>query len=331
MKKVTSYSQTGLSNRDSERAINVRKEITFYIKELRGNGDWNRFQELMKPRPTISIWWLLRSISLSLVVCWLITVSYWFLPLSILVIARSIRSIGNQCHDMCHQNIFKNKLKNTIYGKYLLMPILWYDFEIYCKEHLEHHAFLGDMTKDPDFIANEKTIKAKDSDLLAFMKLLLPCLFNYGFWRSSAFGDLYKMSPSSLSRVLCFWGVFLFLVWILWDRQVAISFIMIWCFSRMTVYHFIKVFVELCDHAFLNPSSITTYSRTMPNNFMSIFLHPENDSYHTAHHLFPKVSMPNLRRAHKLLMKIERYHGGQHLTSYFFGVYTVIKGLIGRL
>ena len=328
-----------LHDEPSPKTINIGQEVKFFIAQLTANGDWQSFMALMQPQPSKSLWWICRN-ALFLGAC--VLFNWFFLgffpiallitaPITLCCAARCLRSWGNQCHDVCHNNVFRKHRWNEILGRYILMPLMWYDYKAYCDDHNQHHAELGSPERDPDIINFDTSISTSDSDAVAFFKVVSPMLFNRKVWLSSTFGQLFTMSFTGLIKVVSLWIPLLTLISVIFGVKATLIFLSFWILTRMTVYHFIKVFAELCDHAFLKPQSVVKYTRSMPKNWLSFFLHPENDNFHIAHHLFPKIPMPNLQKAHKLLMKVEAYQQGQHLTSYFRGKNSVLRGLIGRL
>lgn len=311
--------------------INIGQEVKFFIAQLTANGDWQSFIALMQPQTAISIWWICRSILILGAFTWIIGVSLWFVPIALVFTARCLRSWGNQCHDVCHNNVFRKSRWNETLGRYFLMPLMWYEYKTYCSDHNHHHAGLGSPDQDPDIIDFDTRISKLDSDWVAFFKVISPMLFDWEVWNSSAFGQLFTMSFMARIRVVFWWIVLLTAITAVFSYDVSLNFMFLWLVSRMTTYHFVKVFAELCDHAFLQPQSVVKYTRTMPKMWLSFFLHPENDNFHIAHHLFPKIPMPNLPKVHKMLLKVDAYRQGQHLSTYFWGKRSVLKGLIGRL
>lgn len=252
--------------------------------------------------------------------------SVWFLPLSIVLIASRIRAFGNLQHDASHYNLCKSKEWNDLVAKYLLSPMVFDHFTKYRKEHFQHHSALG-TEDDPDLIDTSTIYPAKWKMVLeVYFRLFL----KKSFWLSSAFGEIYRMRKIELLQISAWWVMVLTMLSIISTWQFAMTLFGLILLARMTVYHAMRAFLEISDHGFLDPSTNINFTRTLPyNNILTFVLHPHNDNYHIAHHLFPSVPLYHLKRLHNLLLKTEIYSDAHHCQRYFFGKRSVLKSWMG--
>lgn len=306
--------------------INLKAETAFFVAALKENEDWEQMRKLMQPKPNVSLRWILIDVGLIAM-----SMPIGFNPLSFFFTARALRSLNNQGHDLAHNNVFSKTKWNKHFSKWILMPFMFLDYDRYTSNHHLHHGLLG-KDSDPDIIVDRPKIYVKDSSIKAITKVLYPSVFNLDNWKNSLLGDLVKKELSIKNKrfIGCWWAVLLVFLFFIKGWGFVLDFLVLILITRGTLYHMISRLAELADHAFLSNSSVVAYTRTMPSGFASWFWYPDNDNYHIAHHLFPKVSMPNLPKAHRLLMKIEAYRKGQHLDTYFFGKKSLLRALIGR-
>ncbi|MBE5322045.1 fatty acid desaturase [Pedobacter sp. MR2016-19] len=311
----------------TSKTISVGAEVNEIKKALQAQSAFQELKDLMKPKTKISMGWILRSILSIAFATWLTYQFTYLLPLGMLLLTRSLRALGNQVHDLSHFNIFKSAKVNKWLGTWILGPLMFYDFETFLNNHKPHHSELGVDGKDEDIIICSKTIKPTDSDLVAFLKIYLPLLTDKKLWLSSVFGHLAKPTWKGRARILGFWALTMACIAAIFSFKIMIFFGFTWILARATTYHALKMLVELADHACLDATSVINYTRTMPDNWLSYLIHPENDNWHTAHHLFPKVPMPNLKKAHTILLKVPQFKAAIQLDSYFTGRNSLIKSL----
>jgi fatty acid desaturase len=79
---------------------------------------------------------------------------WWLLPLyvlAVLVIGASQHQLAGAGHEASHHTLFRNRLLNELTSDWLCMFPLFsttYQFRLY---HLQHHQFVNDPDRDPDF------------------------------------------------------------------------------------------------------------------------------------------------------------------------------------
>ena len=326
-------------------------ETSLFARGNTGGGIGARMRSIK----ATSLWWILRSIS-TIIICTLIInmslktsglMVYLVLAPCLFFVGGAIRSLGNQFHDGIHNNISNWSTKNELLKKislflklnvnnplndlivcYVIAPIMFYDHECYKKEHLNHHKYLGQDNKDDEKIKSIEIKFTGTNYFKAYLKLLITFLIKWSFWKSSVTGDFFNTSLKTRLFILGWWGTWGMIALLFNQFDFFISLFTVILLARMTTYHFIKVQAELADHYGKESSSIISYTRTLPKNGLSYFFHPDNDNYHILHHLFPEIPMPNLPKAHKLLMDVDdKYQKAEHLESYFVGANSLAQTL----
>jgi len=235
-------------------------------------------------------------------------VTPWALPLALVLVASRQRALGNLVHEASHTRRPSSRLAQWLYA----LPV-FEDFPSYRSRHLRHHQHLGVRGADPDYLEVPLEVQRDPRRLFAHF------LFQRRAWIDNALGDLPRMSAAARLRVLAWWALFLgALAWTTSARDASV-FAALWLGARASIYHAIKVVTELSDHVGLEQGSVIGYTRNAPANWLSHLVHPNNDSYHLAHHLAPRVPMSDLPKAHALLLEVPRYRDAHHCDGYVYG------------
>ncbi|WP_437288737.1 fatty acid desaturase family protein [Sorangium sp. So ce406] len=300
--------------------IRPAKECQDFRSELSRDGLLEAITRLYRPRDGI----LLMNLSLigALVAgatAVVLYVSWWFIPVSIIVVASQQRALKNFVHDASHRNLSRSARWNDLLARYLLAPLTFEDFDVYREKHMLHHAHLG-SAKDPDFMPPDDR-GTNGSAWRLYLKMLL----SWSMWKFSVGESLPRLNGKQRLYIVGWWATFSAVLGVLTSAAAVGCFLGLWMLSKATTYHCVQAFCELCDHARLPTTSIIAYTRNMPKNALSWLLHPFNDNYHLVHHLIPKVPMVNLSKAHRILLNNARYAGGPQCDSYFFGPRSVVK------
>ncbi|HGX1333098.1 TPA: fatty acid desaturase, partial [Staphylococcus aureus] len=108
--------------------------------------------------------------------------------------------------------------------------------------------------------------------------------------------------------------------------------ILYWFIPLLTTFQIIRYWAEMAEHSGLNNDSELTASRNTFGMPWTIFLfHPHHDNFHLVHHLFPAIPHYNLKKAHIILMKDQKYREAHHCTGFFKttlpGFYSVVKDI----
>ncbi len=82
---------------------------------------------------------------------WLVKgVSWWFYPISAILIANRVLALSLLCHEGLHGTLFKNRYWNDFFGRYFCAFPTGISFSKYRRLHLLHHSSIGSKKWDPD-------------------------------------------------------------------------------------------------------------------------------------------------------------------------------------
>ena len=193
-------------------------------------------------------------------------------------------------HDCAHDTLFEQASLNSFVGQlcgYLILS----NFRLYKKNHLNHHAFLGNIDKDLD--RNEYVIK--DSKLLHFFKPLIGLRIVSFLKLNSA----KKGSSLSFSDVFFYFGAV--------SYQIIVCYFISGEFKYLeNIFYYFIIFSTIplflgrlrtsAEHGARNTKESQNESITKshyPNLIDKLFLYDANFNYHMEHHLFPDIPSCN--------------------------------------
>ncbi len=251
--------------------------------------------------------------------------TWFFYPLSVLIIASRQRALASIFHDAVHNRAAKWKPLNSFIGKYLSGYLIFQSFKAYRKSHvIMHHGFLGDYRKDPDFqfylelglyndISKEKFLWNYVISPLILLKSItyLSYLLKH---RTKSFTNNQK----ELGIMITYCISIISLIYYLGYLEDLFFY---WIIPYFTIFPVIGYIIEVAEHYPLigsySPiiySARNRYSHWIESFFCSI----HNENYHLTHHLRPNIPFWNLRKAHKIMLQDEIY---KNLNEQFGGIF----------
>lgn len=245
---------------------------------------------------------------------------WWLLP-ALLVVGNRQRSLGNILHDAAHRNLSRHRRANEFVGQWLVALPLLTDLARYREAHARHHNMLGDARHDPDWI--EPVPGATHLWVDTFCATLL----QRQTWLAAWLGDLREPLPAGRRAAMLGWWAGACAAFALFAGPSAAALLLaLWFGARMSSYHLISVFRELCDHFGLRPGGILSFTRDIRSRSpLRWLVHPRNDGFHLTHHLMPAVPYHRLPQAHALFRETALYRSQACLCdSYFTGPAAVI-------
>jgi len=297
------------------------------LAKTRANPFDNRSAKPWRPALDIAFDWALVFLAVLAVCClgWIAS------PFAIFVIANRQRALGNLLHDAGHQNLFRSRAVNDGVASLCIAPALFNDLGRYRDFHFRHHAVLGVHGRDPDKIAVQ-SVNGR-----TWWPTFSQELFSRANWTSSIAGHLAQGGVGWRARAFIFgwWCGFAALLMTCTEPRFALTFFVLWMTARATVFHFITMFREMCDHFGLEPGGIYSYTRdiVVPLAWRWI-VHPHQNCYHLTHHLLPSVPYHQLPAAQKALEALPDYaRRAVVCRAYFLGGKAVVRlrGVEARL
>nr|MDQ3073943.1 fatty acid desaturase [Bacteroidota bacterium] len=223
----------------------------------------------------------------------------------------SMNGILNLLHECAHWHVFIKKERSDLFGKYILAPMVFADFEGYRKRHWDHHRYLGVEGETKD--AYEVDIKGRN--LFTFF---LSCLILKG-----AFKRFFKQidkkpeetaaaTPNPWFRnVIIFQGIFaasLFVVSLLfndfWTALLysVITYGFVYLYGLMSLTVFAATLRAVAEHQVHGEWQADTKGRAALRNFHCSFfgrflMGAYGFAEHYTHHKFPAIPYYHLQAA----------------------------------
>ena len=306
-----------VNNRPSIAPPSVHEDLRSFRQQVEEHGiNMNRFTRH-------NAWRALFQLSMD----WLVIIAAWrmviwkphFLTVfaALVLIGSRQRALGNLLHDSSHYLLCANKrINDAIAQMFLALPMLATIRE-YRQAHFQHHARLGDQKSDPDYFALRTFRQGKNTASLAFTRMT----FDWKYWLENGFGGLLSKMMHVRMQVFSWWaGIWVFLSWISSPIE-ASSFVALWFGCRLTVFHLITAFREICDHTGLIPGGVFSYTRNVIGTpLLNQIFHPHDNGYHLVHHLVPTIPSHNLAAAHRSFSTLPSYASrAVHCDGYFAG------------
>lgn len=263
---------------------------------------------------------------------YLIQYSLMLSPIALLIIGSRQRALSNLTHDASHVNLFKNRKINDFISNLLCALPMFETVEHYRKSHTKHHQHLGDINLDPDSKSHlnygyNDSLPWKGDPLKNYLKITL----NKDALKSSFLGSLLNLNLKGTLFVILWWIGIGSLIGTLSSATTLLSILGIWLLTKLTTYHAIRIFAEFLDHSGLKQKDVISFTRNLPHDGLFRFItHPNSDTFHIVHHLYPKIPHYNLARADKVLSQRSDYKSGHHCDSYFLGVHSAVKCWVGE-
>ena len=119
-------------------------------------GIARQLKALHRPRPALSLlaaavdWMLIAVAAVSTA-----RFGWVALPLALLVVGNRQRALGNLLHDASHWSLYGKRRHSELLANIIFCWPLGVSMAVYRDEHEQHHRFLGDPARDPDYIHDE--------------------------------------------------------------------------------------------------------------------------------------------------------------------------------
>lgn len=279
--------------------IDVKEQINRHVRELTRLDNWHSVVYL-----TLDYLIIIAMIALSL------RVSFWFYPVSWLVIGSRQRGLANLLHAAAHGTLARNRKWNFISGTFLSGYLIGQQFVRYHHSHVvSHHGRFGDPHSDPDYrqhIAlglyqfDSRKHNLKKEIYRTALGLNIPGYIAYVL-NARLLGKVPEKYDNRIVSQRT--DQLLFYTW--WAMIIVTS-LSLGVFDWLLLFWFIPLcssammigwFIELAEHyPLMSPKAKAAHAtRNRHGNWLERLLTGvHNDHYHLEHHLSPKVPMWNL-------------------------------------
>ena len=301
------------------------KEIEKQVADLKKSNNWRGSFALMED---IAI----------LFIATILSVKFFFLyPLSIFIIGSRMRGLASLLHDSAHKIIAKNRVMNSAIG--LISGYAVFQLpSIYEASHVrDHHLFLGDPQKDPDYQYHLKEGLYQNMDGVSFLKKYvfsviffqkIPSVIVY-LVKNRFLGSLSQLKNSTTKKeffgLLFFWGSTIGMCIYLHTLTLIFFF---WIVPFIVTFPIVGWFCELGEHYPLITTKETDMEisrNRLGNRLERFFFGVHCDHMHAEHHLNPAIPFWNLNKAREIRLQDPEYFAWDQNAS---GIFT--KGANGN-
>ena len=251
-------------------------------------------------------------------------ISWWFYPLSLIVIGSVHRTFANLLHDGSHGILAVDKTLNRIYGAYLTGYPIFHMVMPYKQSHLlGHHRHLGDPKKDPDFLFQRQCgmYDPEEKHWQFFARNIVLAMLGYRsiayiryIFRDRIFFDASSLSEDKRRSVIreriSFLATWVVILTGLLLFGVMKEFFFFWIVPMFTTTIAIGWLAELAEHYPLPDAENTQLMMTRNRHgwWIENFLFGRHgDRFHLIHHLSPSIPCYHLKAAHRILLKDDCY------------------------
>ena len=251
--------------------------------------------------------------------------SYYFFPITCLLIGSRQRALATLLHEAAHGTLAKNRQTNKILGTVFSGHLIFQGWDSYKRSHvINHHHHLGDLKYDPDFqyYVSSGIFKKTSSKVFIVKFLIQPmfflnCLPNIKYLLTERLLKT-KNKKEFISILSAHVGLFSLMTLSLGIE----AYLIYWLIPYLTFFQSLTWFIELSEHypMIAQAQSSLYATRNRFSGFIEHFLtgmHSEN--FHLVHHLFPGLPFWNLKKAHCILLGDPVYAS---LNARFGGIFT---------
>ncbi|GLZ38103.1 fatty acid desaturase family protein [Actinokineospora sp. NBRC 105648] len=256
-------------------------------------------------------------VAVSIYLC--VGVSYWFYPVSLLLIGSTQRAMVNILHESSHKVLARNGKLNVALGTVFSGHLVFHMYNPYRSSHIGfHHRYLGDPDKDPDYgFHRECGIYDPDSSNRSFF--LRNILFAVLGLRTLEYVRyvvqdrlLFRQDQVAVSMPISLraerWvlgGLWAVIIGVCAAFGFLPELLLFWFVPMFTTAVTIGWLSELAEHYPLPESEGKQILMTRNRHGWAVerfLLGRHNDNYHLVHHLNTGVPFWNMKKAHRVLL-----------------------------
>lgn len=246
-------------------------------------------------------------------------VSYWFYPVSLVLIGSTQRAMVNILHESSHKVLARNPKLNVLLGTTFSGHLVFHLYNPYRSSHIGfHHRFLGDPGKDPDYAFHQECgiYDPTTSNTTFFLRNVLFAVLGL---RTAAYVRyvvrdrlLFRRDQIAVSMPISLaaerWmlaGLWTAVLAGLGAAGLLLPFLLFWIVPMFTTAVAIGWLSELAEHYPLPESETKQILMTRNRHGWAIerfLLGRHNDNYHLVHHLNTGVPFWHMKDAHEVLL-----------------------------
>ncbi|MEU1845281.1 fatty acid desaturase family protein [Micromonospora sediminicola] len=246
-------------------------------------------------------------------------VSYWFYPVSLVLIGSTQRALVNLLHEASHKVLARNPTLNLVLSTVFTGHLVFHMHNPYRSSHIGlHHRYLGDREKDPDYSFHVECgiYDPRGSNRAFFLRNILFAVLGLRtleyvryvvedrlLFREDQVAVSMPMSLRAERWLLL--GVWTALLTPIVSGGYLLEFLLFWIVPLFTTAVAIGWLSELAEHFPLPESESRQILMTRNRHGWAVerfLLGRHNDNYHLVHHLNTGVPFWNMKKAHRILL-----------------------------
>lgn len=246
-------------------------------------------------------------------------VTFWFYPLSLVLLGSTQRALVNILHESSHKVLAKNGTLNVILGTACSGHLVFHMYNAYRSSHIGlHHRYLGDADRDPDY-SFHREIGMYDPEISNRKFFARNLVFAVLGLRSFEYLRyvvrdrlLFRREQVTVSMPIDIWveRALLVAVWAAILVPCALigcwlDLVLFWIVPMLTTAVAIGWLSELAEHYPLPESEDRQVLMTRNRHgwlLERFLLGRHKDNYHLVHHLNTGVPFWNMKKAHQVLL-----------------------------
>jgi fatty acid desaturase len=220
--------------------------------------------------------------------------SYWFIPISILIIGNRQHALGILGHDGAHQLVCpRNKFLNDLITNIFVFYPFFISIKEYRKFHWDHHRNTNN-DKDPEILLKATKPNSMEGPitLRKVVKHGLMDLMGFGIPHIVAF--MFYIRPKKIRDSIPIFFVLLMSLFLIYSKNYLI--LVLWFVSLYTSFWFFFRLRVWTEHVGLDEGETLRFTPTMLEKILFL---PHNTWLHYEHHEKPSVpfdKLPELRK-----------------------------------
>lgn len=254
--------------------------------------------------------------------------SYWFLPLTLLMIGSRQRALATVLHEATHSVLTKNRKLGKVLGTYFSGYLIFQSWDSYMLSHVrKHHPRLGNIEVDPDYQFYVSTgVFDKKNKKSFFIEYFYKPIFFINIISSIKYlikNRLLACKNLELLKILITQIVFFLIGFYFLGLK---FYFLYWLLPYFTVFQAVTWFIELSEHypmVATAKDNVNASRNRFSHPIEAFFTSMHAENYHLIHHLFPAIPFWNLEKAHHILLRDNYY---KEINSHFGGIFFSSKG-----
>lgn len=238
-----------------------------------------------------------------------------FYVVAVCVIGTRMRALAELLHQSAHGTLALNGKLNLILGTVFSGWPVFQSWTGYRRTHvIEHHQFLGNKERDPDFKALiEAGLYDKDvkrSDVVRYLLSIPTPRTTIAYVKYLVINRINPDNESNVEKLIRSLFYFVTFCTLLYTSQIN-TFLLYWVVPMITTANWVGAFIEFFEHYPLlmkTPQINIFKSRNRVCSAVEdFFLGIHNEGYHLVHHIWPRLPAWHLRKAHEIMLEDSLY------------------------